>query len=41
MSKQPEYASVKHVQIVRERDAHEEVVRAYDEDGDVVLCLPA
>ncbi|MCE1279287.1 hypothetical protein ACP54N_18630 [Enterobacter hormaechei] len=40
MSKQPEYSSVKHVQIVRERDAHEEVVRVYDEDGDVVLCLP-
>lgn len=41
MSKQPEYSSVKHVQIVRERDAHEEVVRVYDEDVDVVLCLPA
>lgn len=41
MSKQPEYSSVKHVQIVRERDAHEEVVRVYDEEGEVVLCLPA
>jgi hypothetical protein len=41
MSQYSQYTSVKHVQIVRERDAHEEVVRVYDEDGDVVLCLPA
>ncbi len=41
MSQYPQYTNVKYVQIVRERDAHEEVVRVYDEDGDVELSLPA
>lgn len=41
MSVNPEYTRVQHVQIIRERDGQKEVVRVYDEDGDVVLCLPA
>ena len=41
MSVNPEYTRVQHVQIIRARDGQKEVVRVYDEDGDVVLCLPA
>ncbi|EGS3791509.1 hypothetical protein I5Y56_003143 [Salmonella enterica] len=41
MSVNPEYTRIQNVQIVREQDGQEEVVRVYDEDGDVVLCLPA
>lgn len=41
MSVIPDYTRVQHVQIIRERDGQKEVVRVYDEDGDVVLCLPA
>lgn len=41
MSVNPEYTRIQNVQIVREQDGRKEVVRVYDEDGDVVLCLPA
>jgi hypothetical protein len=41
MSVIPDYTRVQNVEIVRERDGQKEVVRVYDEDGDVVLCLPA
>ncbi|EFH2752779.1 hypothetical protein KNY83_004065 [Salmonella enterica subsp. enterica serovar Mbandaka] len=41
MSVNPEYTRIQNVQIVREQDGQKEVVRVYDEDGDVVLCLPA
>jgi hypothetical protein len=41
MSVIPDYTRVQNVQIIRERDGQKEVVRVYDEDGDVVLCLPA
>ncbi|MFP1498015.1 hypothetical protein ACLB1Q_34790 [Escherichia coli] len=40
MSVIPDYTRVGICQIIRERDG-QEVVRVYDEDGDVVLCLPA
>ncbi|CAD6159223.1 hypothetical protein OVA10_25055 [Lelliottia sp. SL45] len=41
MSVNPEYTRIQNVQIVREQDGQKEVVRVYDEDGDVVLCLPS
>ncbi|MCX8980091.1 hypothetical protein NLN92_18980 [Citrobacter portucalensis] len=41
MSEHQTYVQIPHVQIVREHDGKEEVVRVYDEDGEVVLCLPA